>query len=254
MIEFPMAPSTCFRLLLMLGLYTGFAKADILFEDHFDSGASPQWVSVKPSQWVEDGWFHTQDMVPDDYRNSDAFVHDGDPLWTDYTLSLKVDPLLTRDPFTGAFIAEGEVYFRTSNIQAAQFGFVGNYYRLYYYRQPENPPFEKPGLGLDRCQNVAGFSCETIAAVVPAIFAPGPLDFSITLTGADIKVTVDGSEVIDVIDPAPLSHGGIGVGAIWEAHARFDDVVVNAVPEPSSMGLLSNTCYALFFNFECTYC
>ena len=168
MIEFPMAPSTCFRLLLMLGLYTGFAKGASCSKTISTLVLPRNGCLLGPRS----GWRMVGFTLRTWYPTTTAtrmllcmtVIHSG-------RLHLEPEsrPVLTRDPFTGAFIAEGEVYFRTSNIQAAQFGFVGNYYRLYYYRQPENPPFEKPGLGLDRCQNVAGFSCETIAAVVPAI-------------------------------------------------------------------------------------
>lgn len=234
--EFPMALAT--RSLLVLGLYTGIAKSDILFEDHFESGASPEWVSVKPSQYVEDGWFHSHDAVPDFYRDSAAFVHDGDPGWKDYTLSLKVDPLLNQDPFTGGFYKAADLFFRASDIEAAQFGVFGNYYRLHIstiYTGPVNY------LHLVRCRNAAGFFCESLSEQfdVAGIFGPDPMDVLITLTGAHIQVKVDGSELVNLIDPAPLSHGGIGVGAVWEAHTRFDDVVVNAVPEPSTLGLIA---------------
>ena len=39
---------------------TSSALGAVLFEDHFTEGMSPEWVSVKPVQWVEDGWLMTQ--------------------------------------------------------------------------------------------------------------------------------------------------------------------------------------------------
>jgi len=33
----------------------------VLFQDNFDSGMSPSWVSRVPRQWVEGGWLHTKE-------------------------------------------------------------------------------------------------------------------------------------------------------------------------------------------------
>jgi len=128
-------------------------------------------------------------------------------------------------------------FFRASYIQAAQFGVVGNYYRLIFFTADDGPMNR---LGLFRCQDTGEFTCDSLfdQSGLPGIFGPDPMEVLITLNGAHIQVKVDGSELIDLIDPAPLSHGGIGVGAVWEAHARFDDVVVDAVPEPSTLGLI----------------
>jgi hypothetical protein len=176
-------------------------------------------------------------------------VHDGDPGWIDYTLGLKVDPLLNLDPFTGGLYKEADVFFRASDIEANQFGVTGNYYRLIFFTVVNGPVNE---LIVERCVSVAGFSCEILSDQlgVAGIFGPDPMDVLITLTGAHIQVRVDGSELVDLIDPAPLSHGGIGVGAVWEAHARFDDVVVSAVPEPSTLGLI---CMGLLGIVGCHY-
>jgi hypothetical protein len=42
-------------------------------------------------------------------------------------------------------------------------------------------------------------------------------------------------QVIDHTDPDPIRFGGVGVGAIWEVNAWFDDIAVTAAARtPSS--------------------
>ncbi|MFM7191008.1 MAG: hypothetical protein ACKOX2_09350, partial [Microcystaceae cyanobacterium] len=62
-----------------------------LFEDNFNSGVmSPEWVTIHPTQWVQDGWLHTKDL--DGWpRDSQALVHDRDQNWRDYSFSLDAD-------------------------------------------------------------------------------------------------------------------------------------------------------------------
>ncbi|MCP4213408.1 MAG: hypothetical protein GY765_02075, partial [bacterium] len=55
-----------------------------------------------------------------------------------------------------------------------------------------------------------------------------PMDFVVSLVGDRIRLTVDGQEVFDIIDPEPLLFGGAGIHAIWEAEARFDNFKVTA--------------------------
>ncbi len=48
----------------------------VLFEDHFDGGTmSPQWVHIRPAQWVESDWLHTKSDGSALGRDSAAFVH-----------------------------------------------------------------------------------------------------------------------------------------------------------------------------------
>jgi hypothetical protein len=66
-----------------------------------------------------------------------------------------------------------------------------------------------------------------------------PMNIVVSLSGGNIKLWVDSNPVFDITDPNPLLYGGIGVHAIWEAEARFDDVLVTTepIPEPSTLFL-----------------
>jgi len=194
-------------------------EAEVLFEDRFTDGMSPEWVSVKPAQWVADGWLYTQ--ADGSYgRDSYAFVHDGDAAWTDLTLSIVVDPL----PVAGFDRDRGEVYFRTSDIGPTMYQPSGNYYRL-FLQAPADDPQEPNTLGLTRYRDSQG-SVTLYDGFSPLGHDPGLVE--ITLAGPLIRIAIDGVEVVDLVDPDPLLFGGVGVGAIWECLCRFDDVVVTA--------------------------
>jgi hypothetical protein len=214
-----------------IGSSTVANAVGILFEDHFDGGTmSPEWVSVRPLQWVQDGWLHTQSDGSVSGRDSDTLVHDGDTTWTDYTFSLTVDPIPTgASSWERAF-----VHFRTNDTVLAPNGIWYDGYNLSFGGPADG--IGHPFLGLSRSyvdgSSYSLFSSTTIPTT------SDPWEVVITATGPEIRVWLDGDLVIDVVDTTdPVLHGGIGIGAIWEAEARFDDVVVT--PEPSALFLLA---------------
>src|SRR5437667_395398 len=56
-----------------------------------------------------------------------------------------------------------------------------------------------------------------------------PMQLEIALDGGRIQLWINGVSVFDVVDPNPLPFGGIGVHTVWEAAARFDDIVVTSL-------------------------
>ncbi|RJP31102.1 MAG: hypothetical protein C4547_15755 [Phycisphaerales bacterium] len=191
--------------------------AQTLFEDHFDDNRmSPDWVSVKPSQWCQDEWLYTRDTGPG--RDSCAVVHDGDPAWTDYTLQMKVDPLPTDPDWEHAF-----VLFRTRETAWREFFVRGCGYNLGLAGPGHSGG---PSVALSRYW-MEGDQHRSISLFERSGYVKSePMDLEITVIGDRIQVSLDGLTVIDVVDPQPHLFGGIGIGAIWEAEARFDDVVV----------------------------
>jgi hypothetical protein len=195
----------------------------LLFSDDFDSGvASPDWVTRQPGQFVEDGWFHTRDT--DGWpRDSLAIVHDGDQTWTDYAVSMKAD------------FADGSpwemihVVLRADGLDLSSAGSQGSGYLLRFYGQDGwSDPSQHDTIMLQRLE--AGDPTNgVVLAIAPYVSSDGPMDFDISVEGGRIRVSVDGVEALDVTDPDPLAYGGFGVGAIWEAEARFDDIVVAAI-------------------------
>ena len=189
----------------------------VLFEDHFDSPVlSPEWVSIRPSQWIQDGWLHTTDTGPG--RDSFAVVQDGNPLWTDYTYEVTADGLLSM----GGLVEDFDILFRTSNVTWAQFGVHGNYYRLGVFQRWNGGQ----AVGLSK---VTGSTGTTLFESRSLPNTKNPMRVRVAASGPRIQVFFDGEKVIDVVDgDNPHLFGGIGIGAIWESEARFDDVVVTA--------------------------
>ncbi len=213
----------------VLPLTAGLTNAPgALFYDHFDTGMSSEWVSIRPAQWVADGWMHTLDQGPG--RDSGAFVHDGDRTRTDYTVFLVADPLFSMFPYN----EQADIYFRARNVGRAEFGFTGDYYRLSLWGPQTMPgPGVAPGVVLWRYKG--GRSTELFRDE-PGFTSSDPMLICITLNGPRIHLYIDGRSTIDVVDPDPLLYGGIGLGAVWEMETRYDDVVV--VPEPAILSLM----------------
>jgi len=215
-------------------MWATVASADpIMFEDHFDNGTmSPEWVSIAGTQWVEDGWLHTQDLDPAWPRESMAVVHKGDTNWTDYTLSLWVDPLEAYG------WEKGRVHFRVQD------AFLGSDWP---HRQNYELHFDSPG-HVDPpvliLSHIEADDSGSRLAEVPGVTSNAPMFTVIKVTGPRIRVWLDGIPLIDVVDPSPLLHGGIGISGVWECPARFDDVVVT--PEPATLALVGLGTLGLF--------
>ena len=66
---------------------------------------------------------------------------------------------------------------------------------------------------------------------------------TLSLVGGNIKISADGQQIMNVVDPNPLAYGGVGIHAIWESEARFDNIRV--IPEPSAGVLLGVILFGL---------
>jgi len=191
------------------------ASDGVLFEDHFDEPElSAQWQTIKSGQWIEDGWLHTLDS--NSGRDSFAVVHDADISWTDYTFTVTADGILSM----GGAVEDFILLFRTRDVSYATTGVDGYYYRL------DVAMAGLEGFTLYRFNGLASTSTVLYRNAEP-IESDLPIAVKIKVTGPRIQVWFDAKPVIDVIDSNPLLYGGIGLGAVWETEARFDDVVVS---------------------------
>ncbi len=200
---------------------TGDACNNILFADDFDTGVlSAEWVSKEPAQWIQDGWLHTKDT--DGWpRDSMAVVHDSDPSWTDYTVAITAEwvPGTPWENFTLPLRSDG--FYRSSA------GSSGSAYQL-HIDGAGGFPWSIPRVGLTRSTGQSNVELFHQDYPIPS----GSMELLISLTGGRIQLWIDGQPVFDVIDPDPLLFGGVGVHAIWEAEARFDNLVVCASEAP----------------------
>jgi|GEM_PF-2715535 len=192
----------------------GAVNAQVLFQDDFESGMSSEWVSKMPNQWVDNGWLHNQDR--DGWpRDAMAVVHDSDSNWTDYTLSLTVDPIENSSSWTHA-----NVLFRTDNYVRSSGPSSGRAYQL-DIKGWENR------VVLYRSNNDT-HNHQLLAELYPFSVPAGPMDVIVSVEGGHIQVWFDGLLVVDVVDPNPLLFGGVGVHNIWESEARYDNIIVES--------------------------
>lgn len=85
-------------------------------------------------------------------------------------------------------------------------------------------------------------STETLATAPGQSFTTGVwYHVSILAGGADIKVSVDGQELIDVTDPDPILSGAAGVSASSSHTAFFDNVVAASPSDIQSVSILYST-------------
>lgn len=211
------------------------ASANILYEEYFEQGPGisappPEWQTIHPNQWVENGWLHSADQNgwP---RDSEALVHDNDTAWTNYKLEASVQML---GPWTNAtLLLRSQGYSRSSG------GSAGQAYELAFLDQGAMVgPINRVTLTRVDCR----FTCTATELASSPFALDRNASFNVTalLIGGHIQVTANGLPVIDVNDANPITYGGIGIHSIWETHNRFDNFKVTAVPEPESFVLLGS--------------
>jgi Ca2+-binding RTX toxin-like protein len=205
----------------------------ILFQDNFDSGTlSPEWETIWPSQFVEDGWLHNVDT--DDWpRDSEALVHDSDTSWRNYRLSL------TADFVNGSPWEQFTVLFRTNNFNRSSAGTSGDAYQLAFYGVTGWTPGGEPKLksfDLTRIRN----GQPTLLVQEDWNSSETPTDIVVNVDGSHIQVSLNGASVIDLVDPDPLLFGGIGVHNIWESEGRYDNFIVKQVTVEDIVGTPGN--------------
>lgn len=199
--------------------FTVYGKT-VLFEDNFNEGMSSEWVSKAPSQWVSEGWLHSKDT--DGWpRDSMAVVHDSDPSWQNYTLSLTAD-FVPESPWQRiCVLAKTDNYLRTSA------GTSGSAYQLTLFGPdyPENIG-KTPFLIFNRIDSDADTQIELVRLEWP--LTTSPMFVELSFIDDRIVLSIDEQFAFDIIDPDPLIYGGVGIHAVWESEARFDDIKVTS--------------------------
>ena len=203
------------------------AQAEVLFEDHFNNESSLNNYTIKHGlAWIENQRLYTQgNSWP---RGSLALVN-GDPQWTNFKMSVKVQPI--------AGWHDIEITFRTTDydFDPSGFGWIGKGYLLYLAKDGGGGPAEMHGeqarfdyAVLIRIDCSTGCNGEVLSE---ARFTPldTPVDVNVVVNEGRIQVFLNGTQHIDSTDPNPLPAGGIGLGALWETLATFDDLVVQDI-------------------------
>ena len=219
-----------------------FASAGVIFNDNFSgNGLSSDWVVNRGYADVNNGYV---ELYGSTSGTRDGFIntHIGDSSWTDYHL-------------TTHFIADGGgnnwydafVQFRVESLLPGTWG-DGNYYSLFI-----TTPLWGSNEGASwTVLKTTGHSWVSIAsgALDPSVVPINDFDniIDIWANGNSFMVAINGYSLTNapIVDTTsnPYLTGGVGLGAIWESHTRFDYVTVSdltatqAVPEPSALLLI----------------
>ena len=217
------------------------SQNQLLFKDDFNDGNDNGWTQINRSWHVIDGRYYLDGCygcngVPlTGNRDGQSFTHVDDPTWTDYTFEFTFD---TTNAPSADNPHHAMVFFRVQGPLPGPFG-APTQYRADFCVPCEVSDGEHVGLS----KYVNGDPMSTFLADTPTsgVIRLGTNTGKIIVSGGHIQIFVNNQLVVDVTDPDPIPFGGIGLGAIWEANAWFDDVSVTAGSARRPITLTFNT-------------
>jgi hypothetical protein len=228
--------------------------ATLLFFDNFSDGADDGWIQFNRGWHVRDGRYHldgcyTPCQFPGGRRDGYAFTHVADPAWQDYSFAFTYNNTNQASPTNPMWagtshVHEVEIWFRVQQLpsqdfQVCQGNLCGNGtgYRVLLFDNLGGVAFDTIGLS----RNVNHVLTPLFDRPIGDASRIGTNTAVVTVTGGRIQIALNGHVVVDVVDPEPIEYGGIGLGAVWEVNAWFDDVRVTALaadtPAPTCNGL-----------------
>ncbi len=199
------------------------AQDGVLFQDDFESPTlKPEWESIFCCQRIENGWLHIKDI--DGWpRDSQVLVHDNDPTWTDYRVSV------TADFVNGTPWEHLNILLRTDRFKRSSGGSSGKAYQLDFIGSLGWGDGGK-AIILSRSDLTLpeGDSNRYVELYRKAWNAPhDPFAIEVILQGPQIQLKINDQIIFDVTDANPLLFGGVGIHTIWESEARIDNLVVS---------------------------
>lgn len=206
----------------------------LLLRDDFSDGDDAGWIQVNRSWHVVGGRYHLDgcygcDGVPTTgARDGFAYTHVGDLAWTDYTYEFTFDttnaPSVDNDQWAGTSDAHHAMaFFRVQPPLPDQAG-AATQYRVDFWSEGQCCHAER----VDLIKNVAGSGELLVSAPTSGLIRLGMNRGRVVAIDGRIQISVNSRQVIDYTDPDPIPFGGVGVGAIWEVNAWFDDITVTA--------------------------
>jgi len=109
----------------------------------------------------------------------------------------------------------------------------GTFYRIQVWPRWTTDPRGRPGripLGLVQLEKYENGNVTAYVYNENSNSVAGTNEFAISAVDGRITIWINGENVLTFHDDTPLTWGGVGIGAIWEAQAWFDNIKVTAVP------------------------
>jgi hypothetical protein len=188
--------------------------AQVPMDDHFDATMNPQWVILRGSPYLQNGWLVLTRTDFGNPRDTAMVFQDGDTTIRDFVLHLRVDPVVSGyDNWKRAGVS-----FRTTNAWSP--GQTGYY--LSFVFDPAATPYATLARGL----NGVGTELARITPYTPTL----PMDVVIRAIEHSIQIYINGSLAFNINDPAGPLAGGIGMWNVWESLGRYDDITLTLLP------------------------
>jgi hypothetical protein len=224
----------CRGISIFVALFLGMMGASVangdIFHDDFDGPVlGSEWVVKLGNAWTEDGWAVLQHLPGGVGPRDTIIVADEGGDWTDYRVKTR-------------FVAEGggnnwyraHLYFRVADVHG--WPATGSYYAVSMVT-PIYGSSEGPGIGVYRIKNGVYTSLGQLGKADPelqGVFDNFDNTIEVEADGDHIRVWANKTTgpktlMFDLVDPDPISEGGVGLGAVWESRTRFDYVSVRSL-------------------------
>ena len=212
-----------------------------MFADDFNDGNDNGWTQLNRSWHVIDGRYYLDGcygcngVLRTGSRDGFTYTHVDDPTWTDYTLEFTFDTTnaSSADNPNWANTAdthEVQVFFRVQGpLPSPSLGAPTQYRANFFSPSPTD------GIGeqVEFLKYVNGSISNGVFLQTSGVILLGTNVGKIIASGGHIQIFVNNQLVLDFTDPDPIPFGGIGLGAIWEVNAWFDNVRVTPATPPN---------------------
>ncbi len=197
-----------------------------LFSDYFTDGDDIGWTQINRFWRVAEGRYVLDgDYMPEAQgRDGYAVTHEGDRTWRNYAMSA------TFDHANPAGLPSPDAHNAIFFVRVQSPPPFGTFYRIdtwpFGTPDPRAGTGELPG-GIVQIQKVVDGMLVDYADWEYSNSVAGTNMITVGVAGNTIEITINGEQVAAWTDASdPIRYGGVGIGAIWEVEAWFDNVLV----------------------------
>jgi hypothetical protein len=201
------------------------SRPGVIFRDDFSDGDDAGWTQISRVWHVRDGRYvldgdYTEDS---EERGGYSVIHVGDRTWCDYAFNVTFDnsnpPGLPSEDVHNVFLL----------LRLGSSPPFGKYYRIDIWPIGTTDPRDGEGFvpgGLVHMFKFVDAECMHTEERTQSNTVVGINTVTVRAVRGSFSIAINGAEVLAWTDDDPIPCGGVGLGAIWEAEAAFDDVVV----------------------------